>query len=606
MTPSPSEQAARRLRPDRPFHLPPGAQPLRSTVELTLSGTDSEPIVYLTDTRRDLTWHAVMERAGDSWHVQLMMPQEMTIVRYHFRLADGSIVRERIQTEMRWSEADEGHRPVFGEWSERDFQIAVYDPARMPADWTQGMVIYQIFPDRFADGDPASNHNAQGTYGHPPLFMQWSDKPEMPPLGRDFFGGDLRGVIDKLDYLTELGVDCLYFTPLFWSPTNHRYDAIDYKTIDPMLGTESDLLELIDKAHARGIRIILDAVFNHCSTDSRYFDYNGRFEEPGARQSKTSRYYRWFDFQDWPDQYTGWLDLGHMPQFVECPEMEDYFVGPEGITAYWLEKGIDGWRTDVTSWKSDEFWRRFRARVDAVKPGAYLVSEEWQDASRYFLGDMYSATMNYRFAWALHGFMALDRLSPTELDDRLHVWMRDTPPPALKAQMNLIGSHDIGRILNLCQGDRQRLRQITAFQLAYPGAPMIYYGDETAIQADSLHSADGRRTMPWDNLDQEMLAYFRRAIGYRKTSRALRLGSVETAVIDDASKAYVFARRFEAETVYAAFTTSDTPVSVTIPLQPGEAGTWSDALGAHAPAEAQKGRLFLNLQPRGAAWYVRG
>src|SRR5690606_18498452 len=141
------------------------------------------------------------------------------------------------------------------------------DPARMPPDWAQGMVIYQIFPDRFANGDLTNDREAFGVYGHEPLYKAWGDTPEHPPLGRDFFGGDLRGVIDKLDYLAELGIECIYFTPIFASPSNHRYDALDFMSIDPMLGTEADFQELLEKAHARGIRIILDAVYNHCSVD---------------------------------------------------------------------------------------------------------------------------------------------------------------------------------------------------------------------------------------------------------------------------------------------------------------------------------------------------
>ncbi len=490
-------------------------------------------------------------------------------------------------------------KPVYGEYEQHPFQIAVYDPARMPAEWTQGMVIYQIFPDRFANGDPSTDGLMKGVYGHEPQFRRWGERPEYPPLGRDFFGGDLRGVIQHLDYLADLGIDCIYFCPIFDAPTNHRYDAIDYFKIDPMLGTEADFDELIREAHARGIKIVLDAVFNHCSSDSLYFDITNQYGN-GAYHSVESPYYRWFDFQQHPDQYRGWAGLGFMPEFVECPEMEDYFCGANGVTAHWLEKGIDGWRCDVAFDNSDEFWRRFRKRIDATKPGAYSVSELWRDSTFYLLGDSFNATMNYRFAWALRGYLATDDLTPTELDDRLAVWLRDTPPPAVKAQMNLVDSHDTGRILTACKGELRRVQQILAFQLSYPGAPMIYYGGETGLEGD--FAEDGRRTMPWDSLDHDLIAAFQRAIHFRRGSEALRLGEVEAVVIDDAQKVYAFKRWLGDEVVYCAFNASDETVEIRLPYLPGE---WRDALEGGSAIEARDEALVAWLEPRGAAWFVK-
>src|SRR5262249_35490034 len=160
---------------------------------------------------------------------------------------------------------------------------------------------------------------------------------------------------------------------------------------------------------------------------------------------------------------------------------EEFFLGKDGISTHWLNHGIDGWRTDVTPWVTDEFWRRFRRGVRAVNPEAYIVAEKWEDATQYFLGDTYDATMNYRFAWAVRGFFAHDQLSASELDDRLQTWLRDTPEPVQTVQLNLLDSHDTGRILSFCDGDHTRVKQMIAFQLAYIGAPMIYYGDEAGL-----------------------------------------------------------------------------------------------------------------------------
>ncbi|MFO7320315.1 MAG: glycoside hydrolase family 13 protein [Chloroflexota bacterium] len=588
-----SLEAARRLRPSGAFHLPPPAQPVGSTVTITLERSRQQPEIVFTDERRDLSWRVVMSRVGDLWQAEVMMPMDPTIVRYHFEFPDGSRLYELRQ--------DEGsNTPVYGVWRQAPYQIAVYDPARMPPDWAQGMVIYQIFPDRFANGDPTNDREAFGVYGHEPLYKAWGDTPEHPPLGRDFFGGDLRGVIDKLDYLAELGIECIYFTPIFASPSNHRYDALDFMSIDPMLGTEADFQELLEKAHARGIRIILDAVYNHCSVDSLYFGAGGRYGEIGAVESKESPYYRWFTFTEWPVDWVSWNGLKHMPEFAECPEVEEFFTGPAGPTGKWTRMGVDGWRSDVTGCNSDEFWRRWRRRLDRIKPDNYTVAEEWENASRYLLGDMFSATMNYRFSWALHGFCAYDKLTPSELDDRLQTWLRDTPSPAQKAQMNLLDSHDTGRIMTACMGDRRRFKQMVAFQFAYPGAPMIYYGSETGLEGDYAES--GRRTMPWDNLDEDLLAFYKRIVALRRGSNALRLGTVETVVLDDEQRVYGFVRRYTDETIYVLFNGGDKEVGLELPLAEGEPADWEDCAGDHGVISARNGRLHIRLEPRGYAY----
>lgn len=582
-----SQQAARRLRPAGAFHLPPSAQPIGSSADLIVTDTAAQPEAHITDTRTGQSWRVALVRDESEWRAQIRLPAYPTLLRYHFTFPDGTLLHELRQ--------EEGHTtPVYGRWLEQAFQIAVYDPAGMPPDWTQGMVIYQVFPDRFANGDTATDHLAYGVYGHAPLFKQWGDLPEHPPLGRDFFGGDLRGVIERLPYLRDLGVECLYFTPIFASPTNHRYDANDYLKIDPMLGSEADFDELVAKAEAHNIRLILDAVYNHCSTDSRYFQ--------DALTSKESPYYRWFVFEDYPRTWQGWYGHSHMPEFAECPEMEAFFIGTDGPSGYWSRKGIAGFRTDVTVSNSDGFWQRWRAWLESNHPGMYTVAEEWGNASRYLLGDMFSATMNYRFAWALRGFFAYDKLSPSELDDRLQTWLRDTPEPAQRAQMNLIDSHDTGRAFTACGGERARYRQLIAFQFAYPGAPMLYYGDETGIGGDDAESA--RRTMPWDALDADLIAWFQRLISLRRQARALRLGSVTTVLLDDAARVYGFARRHESEVVYALFNGGASPASVSI--LGVEAGTWRDLLGSHADAMvAADGALRVTLAGRGAAWYAR-
>jgi glycosidase len=622
--PATSLQAARRLRGGDMPHVPPHALPLCTQVRLELDApANAYPELVITDTRRGLAWRVALSPgpgtredglgdkdggegvgegmgvkaeagSGSSWYADILLPSEPTLLRYHFVLQNGRVIRERRQLE---GEAE----PLYGVWEERDFQLAVYDPASSPPDWIRGAVIYQIFPDRFANGDPSNDRGGGDVYGHEPVYMAWGQRPEHPPRGRDFFGGDLRGVIQKLGYLEELGINVIYFTPIFASPTNHRYDALDYMQIDPRLGTEQDFKELVDEAGRRGIRIILDGVFNHCSSESVYFR--------SARQSRQSPYYRWFDFVQWPNRWVGWLgtrsrltSLGvhTMPEFVECPEVEEFFFGEGGVALHWLSYGIGGWRTDVTPWNSVEFWRRMRKAVRRAYPHAYLVAEDWGNATEWFLGDTYDATMNYRFGYSVLGY-AGGRLTPAELDDRLETLRRDTPEPNFHVQMNLIGSHDTPRALTRLGGSRERLMLAAALQMAYPGVPMVYYGDEAGVEGE--YAEDSRRPYPWGSEDQELLAFYKRAIRARRASPALSVGEVFTVWIDDGG-GYGFLRREGHDVVVALFNNGSEPAQAKVPL--GEwapDGQWPDLLDLLPPARVSNGTLHATVPPLGAGWF---
>jgi cyclomaltodextrinase / maltogenic alpha-amylase / neopullulanase len=605
MIPTPSSETARRLRPNGPFHMPPTAQPLRAWVELIVEGSPQQPEIILRDIHREISWHVSMSKMdiANTWMARVMMPSVPTIIRYHFEYPDGSTLHEKRQTEGR-------NTPIYGQWEQRQFQIGVYDPEVMPPDWTEGEIVYQIFPDRFANGDTSTDRVSKGVYGQEPLYLNWNQDPEHPPRGRDFYGGDLRGIIERLDYLSNLGVQCIYLTPIFESPSNHRYDILDYFKIDPMLGTETDLIELIDKAHSHDIKIILDAVFNHCSSDSRYFNGAGHYgKDTGAAQNRESPYYRWFEFKQWPDIYDGWIGLRHMPEFVECPEVEDFFLGPQGVAIHWLQRGIDGWRTDVTHFVSDEFWRRFRQAVRDVNPTAFTVAEEWEDFTRYVIGDMFDASMNYRFAWAMQGFFALDKLTVSEFDDRLETYRRDTPPPALHSQWNLIDSHDTGRALTICGGDEKRFMLMVAFQMGYPGSPLIYYGDEVGLTGDYAES--GRKPFAWDRADGSFTAYYRQLLVLKRGFVSLAVGTVETALVDDAQRLYVIARRTNTETFYLAFNASDQVAAVKIPILANEEGEWREMLNkaedniAPVDVTTAQGYLTFELAPKSSAWYTQ-
>lgn len=596
-----------RLRPDGIIHIPVGAQPVNTTITLTIENVPdtvralNPPEVALTDHRRDYSWRVALSPTEKSgvWSVEIRLPLTVTVLTYTFIVA-GKIVQERRPVESRATGF--GNHPVYdGELKEQPFSIAVYDPTRMSPAWTEGMVVYQIFPDRFAkaQSDETAQSAMKGVYGHEPIFKAWGDKPEDPPLGRDFYGGDIRGIIEKLDYLHELGVECLYINPIFEASSNHRYEAIDYFKIDQMLGTEADFDELIAQAHQRGIKIILDAVFNHCSSDSIYFDITGKFGD-GATQSKTSPYYRWFNFQNWPLEYDCWLGLGFMPEFAESPEVMHYFLGENGVTEHWLRKGIDGWRADIASKNTFDFWKQFRHRVDAVKPEAWLVAEEWQDATHYLLGDTFNSAMNYRLSWMVRGFFAMDYLSASEFEERLFIYHQDTPPPARRAQMNVLDSHDTDRLITACGGDLDRFKQSFAFLFAFSGAPTVFYGSEAALKGK--FPEDSRRTIDWDNPNQDLTAFFKQLMNTRKQNKVLRHGEMETVLIDDDKRLYGLVRRYAGESVYAIFNASKYPQTINLPLLYGDHGTWHDLLGNIQPVTAQDGVLSFTLPSRGYVW----
>jgi glycosidase len=602
-----SLESARRLRGGNVPHVPPGSTPVCTQVRIVLEApSDAAPEAVFIDPRREHGWMVALSQADNrepttdnhqpttiNWLADILLPQEPTVLRYHFVLRDGSIIRERHQLE---GEIE----MLYGVWEERDFQIAAYDPDDTVPAWVPGTIIYQIFPDRFAKGDPKKMKGVD-VNGEAVDYLDWDEPPDHQPNVREFYGGDLRGVIDKLDYIAGLGVTCIYFTPIFASPSNHRYDAIDYNLIDPRLGTEDDLRELIEKGDKLGIRILLDGVFNHCSDQSVYFK--------DAQRSKESPYYRWFDFLHWPDRYVGWLGsrsklsipgLKHMPEFVECPEVEQFFFGEEGIAQRWLSLGTAGWRTDVTPWLTDEFWRRFRRAVRRSYPDAYLVAEDWANAPQRLVGDSFDAVMNYHFGYSVMNY-ALGKLTPAELDDRLETRRRDTPPASFHAQMNILTSHDTARLLARMEGDKERMLLAVAMQLAYPGAPMIYYGDEAGIEG--AFAEDSRRPYPWGREDRQLLDFYRTAANARRRSPALSKGDVTTVWIDERG-GYGFLRTYEGERVIALFNNGPEALEAAIPAgEDMQAGEAPDLLSRVPPARIEDGMLRATIPSLGAAWF---
>jgi glycosidase len=435
-----------------------------------------------------------------------------------------------------------------------------------PPEWVKDAVFYQIFPDRFAKSEAVPK---------PSNLEPWAS----PPTAYGFKGGDLMGVLEHLDYLEHLGITAIYFNPIFQSAANHRYFPHDYYQVDPILGGNNAFHRLLDEAHRRGIRVILDGVFNHVGRG--FFQFNHILENGAA-----SPYLDWFHIKGFPlNAYSGqpnykcWANLPALPEFnTDNPQVRKFIFD---VARYWIEQGIDGWRLDVPFCIDDDsFWQEFRHVVKAANPEAYLVGEVWQDATRWLQGDQFDAVMNYLFTKACIGFFVGDRL-----DGELVAEMGYAPILTLDAQafarhieellglypwevtlvqLNLLDSHDTARFLTLAGGDVSALKLAVLFQMTYPGAPCIYYGDEIGLEGG--RDPDCRRAMPWDETqwNTDLLAYYRQLIALRKAYPALRRG--EYACLHAHKDVYAFLRRLEDEVLVIVLNNGEKPYPLDVPL----------------------------------------
>jgi glycosidase len=470
------------------------------------------------------------------------------------------------------------------------FQITVYDPHFATPQWLHDAVIYQVFPDRFRNGDPSNDPCRPGSPAGCPVYYgdvqatlhpTWNEPVEDPHSSgiwnRDFFGGDLAGVQQKLDYLQRLGVTTVYLNPIFTARSNHRYDTDDYMQVDPALGGDAALASLVTAVQARHMHLILDGVFNHASSDSRYFDRYHRYPADGACESLTSPYRSWFAFTSatvpcGSGDYESFYGIDTLPQFAhDDPAVRGFFyrAGAGSVLGRWDQAGAAGWRFDAAFAIDHGWWRDLRTYAKSYASDGPLIGEVWDDASQYLLGDQLDSVMNYRFAQGVLGFVRsadwsddvgyTEASTPSQLDHALHAQREDYPPAALAAMLNLIDSHDTNRALFMYTepGDhglveaKQRLRLASLLQFTYLGAPMVLYGDEAAIDAPALtagpngpnHDPYVRAPYPWADqsgdasvygpADGAMIAWYQRLAQLRSAHPALRSGSYTTLLTGD-------------------------------------------------------------------------
>ena len=447
------------------------------------------------------------------------------------------------------------------------FQLTVTDfPERN--DPSDAGAVYQIFVDRFRRGKETPIREGmefvEHWYSHD---VEYPAYPGAPMKNNRVWGGNLAGITEKLDEIGKLGVSLIYLSPIFLSPSNHRYDTSDYLTVDPIVGDESDLKELIEEAEKRGIGILLDGVFNHTGSDSVYFNRFGRFPSVGAYQGDASPYYKWYNFRRFPDDYECWWNIPILPRInPDEPSCRDYFVGESGVIPHYAALGIKGFRLDVADELSDGFIAAIKSRLREKDANALLYGEVWEDASnkiaygrrkRYYAGNELDGVMNYPLRTAILEYV---RDGKTEaLWNYVSEVMPNMPRETVGLQLNLIGTHDTPRALTALGGEPEngravrelsnlkmtgdeyavaRDRLILAYLMSatFPGRPMIYYGDEAGMEgyADPMN----RMPYPWEREDRTLLEAYRTIGKLRLTNEALIKGSFAIKFLDESLLVY--------------------------------------------------------------------
>lgn len=579
----------------------------------------------------------------DFWQVRLP-DDEPNNLWYRFIVTDGT---KTVYYADNTAALDGGLGTPSDDPIDNSFALMVYDPAFDTPDWAQDAVIYQIFPDRFRNG--RSNNDAKTgdiRYDDPVLKLPWNTLPEgycrgytdalidcpwrfgdppdwgvgqpETPRGRDYMGGDLKGVDQNLDYLVSLGVNTLYFNPIFDSGSNHGYDTQDYYKIDPYFGTQKDWENLVKHANQLGVRIILDGVYNHMSSDSPFFDRYHHYDTVGACESVDSPYRDWFTFHEGaagsgpcagangPDSatYDGWFGFDTIPVLSKSnPEVQAYFLtNADSVARYWLVNGASGWRLDVMGDSSfpNGYWESFREVVKGTEADTLIIGELWQKDStllRFLRGDRADTTMNYRLRDAVLGLLAFEpfdakgfgdsgrQISPSEFAARIASIQEDYPQQAYYSLMNLLDSHDTVRILwaltpgaanraekefdlaNLAIGKQQQ-KIASLIQFTLPGAPTIYYGDEVALTGND--DPDDRRTYPWADKggtpDLAMFSHYQTLADLRKANPALTGGDLRILLADDAAGTVAYGRKTAEQAVLVVINRSEEARTVTVPV----------------------------------------
>lgn len=494
-----------------------------------------------------------------------------------------------------------------------------------PAAWVWGQVVYQVFPDRFRNGDPSNDpqDGAWQVHGRPLLRRGWDELPTRGQGEREFFGGDLQGVLQGLDHLRALGASTLYLTPVFLSPSSHKYDTIDYDRIDPHLGGEEAMQALLDALRSRGMRIVLDAVVNHTGDRHRWFDRLGEHQPPGAYQGPDSPYRSRYVFRDRldSDSYVGWAGVRSLPvlDFADPGVVDAVYAGEDAFLRRWLRPPwrIDGWRLDAVHMLGEgpgaannhRHLHGIRQAIREENPEAFVLGEHFFDASDWLQGDEEDGAMNYAgFLRPMAAFWcgtdfrgAAEACDAAELDRRMTRSRARLPWPIALSQLNLLSSHDVPRFLHRLGGDIGACLGAHHALMTYVGVPCIYYGDEVGLMGGE--DPDNRRPFPWDEATwrQELLAPLRRLIHLRRRHPALARGSYRTVLAE--GDAFAFVRELDGEAVLTVIHRRGGTVQLDVGAL-GLPSSWTDALSGHGLEAATDGILEVGLSTGGGRTFV--
>lgn len=469
-------------------------------------------------------------------------------------------IRDRYTRVCYYFSLDDGKNKIFyGEYGfsreipenrTRFFQFPYIRREDIPAipTWAKEMVMYHIFPDSFASGK---------------RFLKDEKKciRENGKVYRSSHGGTLRGIIENVDYLKELGVNCVYLNPVFAAESCHKYDTINYFEIDPCFGTKEELRELSGLLHKNGMRLILDGVFNHCGAQfDGFLDVREKGEE--------SEYKNWFYEMPFPvsyetpPNYEAFAYVKEMPKLnTGAPEVAEYFAR---VGVFWIQYAdIDGWRLDVANEINHEFWRKFRREVRKAKTDVLLIGEIWENAEIWLLGDQFDSTMNYTFMSLCREFFGEKKISVEEFDGKINAMLLRYPYPVSLAQMNFLDTHDVPRFFSCCGEDKAAFRAAVFFLMTCPGAPSVFYGDEACIRGKS--EEEYRAPMPWGEREPAMEEYFKKCIKMRRSLSALTRGDFRRALIDNEKMVYGFTRKCEKQEVLVLLQVSKEKQKVVLP-----------------------------------------
>ena len=521
------------------------------------------------------------------------------------------------------------------------YQITVHKKDAVTPDWFKEGVMYQIFPDRFYNGadqvlSPKPDSVIHGAWNNNPYYIRDADNGRI--VYYDFFGGNLQGVIKKLPYLKELGISIIYFNPIFSSPSNHRYDTGDYKTVDSMLGDNQVFAELCAKGQEYGIGIILDGVFSHTGSDSIYFNKDGNYLEVGAYQSKESPYYQWYRFDEYPNQYESWWGIDTLPNVEENePSYIDFIIeSKESVIKQWLLLGAKGWRLDVADELPDSFIKKIYKTMKEIDQDSVLIGEVWEDASnkesygklrQYLQGEEMDSVMNYPFRKITLDFM-LGTIDAQAVHRLLMSLAENYPMENFYAMMNLIGSHDVPRILTLLgeappyesmtvaqlakyrlpEEKRQlgiaRLKMLVLWQMTFPGVPSVYYGDEAGLEG--YKDPFNRGTYPWGKENTELLIWHKKMIALRNQYDVFKTGKWISLPAHEQVYAYirtirngqdVFGKNKNNNTALILLNQSAYQRTIQLPVRPWCYGAMLDILNENQEIKIVNGVVSVCLEP---------